>query len=481
VLRLSSLLKDLVTARIDSDIEIETLTTDSREVAPGALFAAIPGAKIDGRKFIADAVAKGAVAVLAPVGTQADVPVIETEEPRRALALLAARFYGAQPKTIAAVTGTNGKTSVAQFTRQIWAALGHPSAALGTLGLIATGFPNEGSLTTPDPVTLHQTIARLKKGGIEHLALEASSHGLYQSRLDGLEISAAGFTNLSRDHLDYHGDMASYFAAKALLFSRVLPEGGTAVINADAPEAEALIAIATSRRQRIIRFGQTGDIAILDRVPGETGQDLTLSLFGATRHVRLPLAGSFQASNALCALGLAIGGGSNPVKALETLAKLEGASGRLQRVASAPSGAPIYVDYAHTPDALETVLVALRPHAKGKLVVVFGCGGDRDPGKRPIMGEIASRLADRAIVTDDNPRTEDAALIRKAVMAGTGPGDVTEIGDREAAIAHAIAGLKADDLLVIAGKGHEQGQIVGKTVIPFDDAEVARRHAGGQA
>ncbi|MBI3516416.1 MAG: UDP-N-acetylmuramoyl-L-alanyl-D-glutamate--2,6-diaminopimelate ligase, partial [Proteobacteria bacterium] len=380
---------------------------------------------------------------------------------------------------IAAVTGTNGKTSVATFTRQIWARLGHHAASLGTLGLVAPDRPPQPTLTTPDPVALHALLAELAADGVDHLAMEASSHGLDQYRLDGVVLSAAGFTNLTRDHLDYHKTMEAYFAAKVRLFERILPRQSCAVLNADSGAYPFLEAVCRRRDQRVISFGTgAADLALRDRRPSATGQDLTLSVFGATELMHLPLAGEFQALNALCALGLVIGSGAEPRNALAQLERLEGVRGRLELAATTPAGAPIYVDYAHTPDALETVLEALRPHADGRLVVVFGCGGDRDPGKRPLMGESAARLADHVVVTDDNPRSEDAAAIRQAVLAGcaraTSDAEIVEVGDRAAAIAEAVDQLEAGDMLVVAGKGHEQGQIVGDTVRPFDDVTVVR-------
>ncbi len=463
---------------LERDPPIAALTADSRAVGPGSLFAALPGTTRDGRDFIPDAVKAGAVAILAPKGTvlpagAEHVALIEDANPRRRLALLAAAFHGAQPERIAAVTGTNGKTSTAQFTRQIWAGLGHKAGAMGTLGLIAPGFPQTGSLTTPDPIALHQTLAEVAKAGVTHLAMEASSHGLDQFRLDGVLVTCAGFTNLTRDHLDYHGTMEAYFQAKAMLFERVMPKGATAVLNADIPEFERLAELCRARKQTVIGFGAQGrELKVLSVDPLPHGQRLELEVFGARRTIEVPLVGRFQVWNALCALGLAIGSGEDPAKAADQLARLEGVRGRLELVARLKNDAAVYVDYAHTPDGLETVLKALRPHTHGRLLCVFGAGGDRDPGKRPMMGEIVARLADRAIVTDDNPRSEEPAAIRSAILAAC-PG-ATEIGDRAQAIAAGVADLGAGDVLVIAGKGHEQGQIVGREVRPFDDATVAR-------
>jgi UDP-N-acetylmuramoyl-L-alanyl-D-glutamate--2,6-diaminopimelate ligase len=373
-----------------------------------------------------------------------------------------------------AVTGTNGKTSVVNFTRQIWACDGRQAASLGTIGLVAPGRVEPGSLTTPDPVTLHRTLAELADARVTHVAFEASSQGLDQYRLDGVRLSAAAFTNLTRDHLDYHGGMEAYWRSKCRLFDAVMAPGGTAVINAASDMAEDLIGRCRQRGHVVLTFGPgQADIRLDNRVPSTAGQDLVISIAQRVYQLHLPLAGSFQADNALAALGLALATGMDPDRAVEALTRLDVVPGRLQKVATTPAGATVLVDYAHTPDGLETALKALRPHTRGRLVVVFGCGGDRDKGKRPMMGRIAAELADRVIVTDDNPRTEDAATIRQEVMAAC-PG-ARNIGDRTEAIREAVAGLAAGDLLVVAGKGHEQGQIVGTTVLPFDDVDVARR------
>ncbi|MBI3452688.1 MAG: UDP-N-acetylmuramoyl-L-alanyl-D-glutamate--2,6-diaminopimelate ligase [Rhodospirillales bacterium] len=459
------------------DPAIAGIAADSRQVAPGYLFAALAGARTDGRRFVADALGRGAAAVLCDISAAAEmpanVPVVAADNPRRALALLAARFYGAQPRTIAAVTGTSGKTSVVAFTRQIWTMLGHKAASLGTLGLIAPHVVRYGSLTTPDPVALHKDLADLTAAGVGHVAMEASSHGLEQFRLDGVRVAAAVFTNLSRDHLDYHGTMDAYFAAKRRLFAEVMAPGGVAVLNADAPEYETLAQLCRQRGHRLVTFGRRGaDIRLTELAPTAHGQKMVFTLDGRPVEIVLPLVAAFQAMNALAALGLVVGCNADPQQATAALAKLEGVPGRLQLVAVRRNGAAIYVDYAHKPDALENVLTALRPHARRQLVVVFGCGGDRDPGKRPMMGTIAARLADKTIVTDDNPRSEDPTKIRAQILAAC-PG-ASDIGARRAAIAAAIADLGAGDVLVIAGKGHERGQIVGDIVHPFDDAETAR-------
>jgi UDP-N-acetylmuramoyl-L-alanyl-D-glutamate--2,6-diaminopimelate ligase len=461
-----------------ANIAITGLTADSRQVRPGYLFAALPGSKQDGRTFIPTAIAQGAAAILVPDGDNlptvpAEVALATAANPRRALALLAARFSGAQPKTIAAVTGTSGKTSTTVFTRQLWSLLGLRAASLGTIGLVAPGYELPDSLTTPDPVELHRMLAELAIRKIDHLAMEASSHGLDQFRLDGVQVTAAAFTNLSRDHLDYHGDMKAYLTAKLRLFSDLLPAGGIAVINADMDVAGDVTQVSKSRRHRLISIGRQGtDIRLIKQTPTHDGQILELELFGHRQEIIFPVAGLFQAYNLLTAMGLVIGSGADPVAAAGMVERLTGVHGRIERVATTPRGGAVYVDYAHKPDALQAVLTALRPHATGKLVVVVGCGGDRDRGKRPIMGEIASRLADRAIITDDNPRTEDPAAIRREVLAGA-PGAI-EIGDRATAIRHAMSDLQQGDVLVIAGKGHETYQIIGTVKHDFDDSQMAR-------
>ena len=468
------------TAILPPGLDLAGLTADSRRVRPRFLFAALSGAKSDGRAFIADAIGKGAVAVLAEPGAEvpAGTVLITDPNPRRRFALMAAAFHRRQPETMTAVTGTNGKTSTAEFSRQIWRHLGLPAASIGTLGIIAEGWDNPGGLTTPDPEALHAALAGLADHGISHACMEASSHGLSQYRLDGVRLKAAAFTNQTRDHLDYHGDMERYAQAKLRLFAEVLPEGAAAVINADSDLAARVEDLAKARRQRVLSVGRRGrEIRLTGAVSLPAGQALRLEVLGRATERLLPLAGGFQASNALAALGLVIACGADPEAATDSLGHLCGVPGRLQLVATTANGAGIYVDYAHTPDALETVLTALRPHAERHLVVVFGCGGDRDPGKRSQMGAIAARLADRVIVTDDNPRGEKAGDIRRAILADC-PG-ASEIGDRAAAIRAAVEALRAGDLLVLAGKGHEQGQIVGTTVLPFDDAAEARRAVAG--
>ncbi|MGE0726275.1 MAG: UDP-N-acetylmuramoyl-L-alanyl-D-glutamate--2,6-diaminopimelate ligase, partial [Alphaproteobacteria bacterium] len=468
-------------AALAYDPEISGIAIDSRAVRPGFLFAALPGTATDGRRFIADAVARGAVAVLAPEGTAlppeaGDAVLLTDANPRRRLAFLAAAFHRRQPEVIAAVTGTNGKTSTADFARQMWTAAGRTAASLGTLGIVGPGVSRPGALTTPDPIALHADLAMLAARGIDRLAIEASSHGLDQHRLDGVRVAHAAFTNLTRDHLDYHGTMDAYRAAKLRLFTEVLAPGGTAVLNADSPEFDLLSARARAAGRRVIGYGRAGrEIALLADAPHGDGQHLAIAIDGRRHEIDLPLVGGFQAMNALAALGLVLADGVAEATALAGLAGLLGAPGRLQRVARL-AGATVYVDYAHTPDALSTALAAVRPHARGRQVCVFGCGGDRDPGKRAGMGAAVARGAEIAIVTDDNPRTEDPSAIRAAAIAGAraAGGAPIEIGDRRAAIGAAMDMLAPGDLLVIAGKGHEAGQTIGDRVLPFEDAAVAR-------
>jgi len=457
--------------------EIAGLTADSRNVKPGYLFAALSGSTLDGRKFIPDAVRRGAVAVLTENGTdpvETDVALIADDNPRRRLALMAARFYGRQPETIAAVTGTSGKTSTVEFVRRIWAALGEKSASLGTLGITTDAGSDGPGLTTPDPVALHAALAGLADRGIDHLAMEASSHGLDQFRLDGVQVGVAAFLNLSHEHLDYHRTMADYLKAKAGLFERVLRADGTAVLSADAPQSAELVEIAAGRGIRVLTFGRAdgADFRMSDWAPTATGQRLTLSHGGLTRTVELPLIGAFQAMNILAATAIAVAAGAAPGRVIDTLETLEGVRGRMELAARHPNGAPVFVDYAHKAEALETVLKAIRPHVAGALHVVFGCGGDRDKGKRPIMGRTAAELADHVYVTDDNPRTENPAQIRAEIMAAC-PG-AAEIGDRAEAIETAIRALGPQDALIVAGKGHETYQIVGTETRDFDDRVAAR-------
>ncbi len=469
-------LGDLVRGqRVDAraaGIDIAGVTADSRKIRHGFLFIAIAGNKADGAQFVDAAVQAGAAAVLAerrPGKLPDGVAFVQSDNARRALALAAAAFYPRQPATIAAVTGTSGKTSVAAFTRQIWSALGQPAASIGTIGVVSPKGETYGSLTTPDPVDLHRTLEKLASEGVTHLALEASSHGLDQFRLDGVRVSAGAFTNLSRDHLDYHPDFEAYLAAKLRLFTEVTVAGGSAVINADSEQAPAVLSAARQRGLKVLTVGRKGDaVRLKDATIDGYAQKMTIEHGGKSYSIKLPLVGAFQIENALIAAGLAIATGGDAPKAFAALEKLVGAKGRLEQV-GAKDGAPIFVDYAHKPDALAKALEALRPYASGKLVVVFGAGGDRDPGKRPLMGAIAEEMADRVIVTDDNPRSEDPAAIRAAIREAASGAD--EVGDRGEAIRAAVAELKRGDVLLIAGKGHESGQIVGDRVIPFSDHE----------
>ncbi len=466
------------------DIDIIGLTADSREVRPGFLFAALPGAKADGRAFIDEAITKGAVAILAPPTVRphdigAGIELLTDPLPRRRLAHFAARFHQGQPDTIAAVTGTNGKTSVTNFVHQIWQQMGHRSAALGTLGLTAPGWDAGAGLTTPDPVRLHESLNLLKQNGINHLAIEASSHGLDQYRLDGVRIAAAAFTNLSRDHLDYHETMDAYLDSKLRLFSELLRDGGTAVVDADSPQYDRIAVIVRSRRLHMLSYGRVrGDIRCSSAVAGTDAWSLTIDAFDTAYNVDFALPGAYQIDNALCALALVIGCGAAPHTVIPLLSRLVGVPGRMQVAGRRRNGGTVIVDYAHTPDALESALRAARPYSRNRLAVIFGCGGDRDSGKRTEMGAAAKRYADSVIVTDDNPRDEDPAAIRAQALAGCP--DAIEIGDRGEAIRVGIAMLETGDILMIAGKGHEQGQTVAGKTYPFDDVTVARAAIAAQ-
>lgn len=485
-MRLIDLLRDdersLLSAEI-AKVEITGLTADSRRVQPGFLFAALAGTHTDGRRYVAEAAHRGAAAILAgsgaperpdnKTGASAAVAFIVDENPRRRFAQMAARFHAGQPEIVAAVTGTNGKTSVVWFLRQIWATLGHSAGSIGTLGVVGPGFHQPGALTTPDPVTLHRMLASMARAGVDRLAIEASSHGLDQHRLDGIDIAAAAFTNLSRDHLDYHDNIEKYLSAKLRLFAELVVDGGACVLCADAPYASAVRACAIGRGLRVVSYGWRGEeLRIVGLEATTNAQRLTVLLDGRRKSIELPLVGDFQAANALAAAGLAIATGASAERVLPTLARLEPVPGRLQQIPRNREGPAVYVDYAHTPDALAAALGALRPQTTGKLGVVFGCGGDRDAGKRPEMGRIAGALADRVIVTDDNPRSEAPEEIRREVLLGCP--DAEEIGDRAEAIARGISSLNSGDVLLVAGKGHETGQIIGSQVLPFDDAQVAR-------
>ncbi len=472
-----------------ADREIFGLTADSRLVEPGYLFAALPSSVADsaisGADFVPEAIRRGAAALLGPPGlaaameTALDIPVIEDEEPRRRLSQLAARFFAEQPETIVAVTGTAGKSSIVEFVRQIWASLGRSGASLGTLGVNSPPLQRKLAHTTPEPVILHEVLRDLAVVGVDRLALEASSHGLEQRRLDGVNVSVAAFTNLSRDHLDYHPDEEAYFQAKLHLFKVVMAPGGTAVLPVGSDLTDRLRAACQAGGHRILTFGAGGDIDLLRRRIVGDGQRLSIAAMGHRGEMELPLIGAFQAENVLCAIALVLACGEDPDAVLAAAARLTGVSGRLQAVGCLAHGGRVYVDYSHKPEALRAAIAALRPHTKGRLIVVFGCGGDRDRGKRPQMGRIAAELADGIVVTDDNPRGEDAAAIRTEVLRGCP--DATEIGDRGQAIATAISWLGPGDVLLIAGKGHETGQEINGVTHPFDDCDMARRVLAGES
>jgi len=470
--KLRDLLPEAATDARLSAIEVAGVTSDSRKVKSGFLFVAIAGAKADGAQFAKQAAAAGAVVVAAeqrPDALPDAAAFVPVKNARRALALAAARFLPRQPKTIAAVTGTSGKTSVAAFTRQIWSAIGYRAASIGTIGVVSPKGEQYGSLTTPDPAELHRTLDQLANEGVTHLAIEASSHGLDQHRLDGVRIAAGAFTNLSRDHLDYHPTIEAYLQAKLRLFEDLIVPDGTAVIGVDDCYAGQVIEAAKMRGLKIFTVGETGsDIKFAGRSIDGFAQIITVQHAGRAYKVKLPLVGAFQVQNAGIAAGLAIATGAEPGPVFSALEKLAGAKGRLE-ITGTHDGAPIFIDYAHKPDALKKALESLRPYAHGKLVVVFGAGGDRDKGKRPIMGRIAAENADLVIVTDDNPRTENPGAIRAAILAGAK--GATEIGDRAEAIRTAVAGLTTGDVLLIAGKGHEPGQIIGDRILPFSDHE----------
>ena len=462
------------------DPEIKGITHDSRCVEQGWLFAALPGSKDNGARYIVDAIQHGAVAILAEPGASIEgagnqVALVTNDNPRRLFAQLASKFYGAQPETLIAVTGTNGKTSVVDFVRQLWAALSFKSVSIGTLGVRGEGLERSGSLTTPDSASLHAELSDLAASGVSHLAMEASSHGLHQSRLDGVRVSAAGFTNLSHDHLDYHKNMEDYLIAKAHLFEDILLPEGSAVLNADVPEFAELKDRVSARGAKIISYGRNAEDIVLKLIePIANGQRVEFELGGESYSVKLPLVGEFQVMNALCALGLVLSEVSLQAQdVVPLLEKLNGVPGRLELIPGHPRGA-VYVDYAHTPDALEKVLVALRPHTQNRLICVMGCGGDRDANKRPLMGKVASAHADMVVVTDDNPRHEDAQKIREEIKSGATEGAVVmTVPKRGEAIISSIQEMADGDVLVIAGKGHEKGQIIGDKVEPFDDVSVA--------
>ncbi len=450
-------------------LHVTGLTADSREVQPGFVFAALPGTVVDGAKFIETAFAKGAVAAVANIGAfKGGGAVVEAANPRQLFSHMAARFFGRQPDLAVAVTGTNGKTSVVAFVRQIWAAMGLRAASIGTIGVVGPSGSEYLAHTTPDPVQMHKLLAKLAEDHVDNLALEASSHGIAQYRLDGIRFSAAAFTNLTRDHLDYHATLEDYFDAKMRLFEELIPVGAPAVINLDTPFGADVVKRAQARGLTVFTVGAHGaDLKLLSSTRDGMGQHLQIQAPRGTHSVYLPLVGDFQTSNALVAAGLVIATGGEETMVLHALESLQGAKGRLDLVGKSETGASVFVDYAHTPDALENAIVSLRPYTDGKLVVVFGCGGDRDKGKRPLMGAIVAKHADVAIVTDDNPRTEDAAIIRAEIMKACPKAQ--NIGDRAGAIRKGVEGLQAGDILLVAGKGHEEGQTVGKSVLPFSD------------
>ncbi|MGL5837743.1 MAG: UDP-N-acetylmuramoyl-L-alanyl-D-glutamate--2,6-diaminopimelate ligase [Sphingorhabdus sp.] len=474
-MRLDSLIGKL--AQSAGETRVTGFAIDHRKVAPGTVFGAFQGASVNGEDYISAAVEAGAVAVVArPEASVSGAVHIADPNPHKAFAHIAAKFFRPFPAQLAAVTGTNGKTSTAEMTRQLWRMAGHSAASIGTLGVTTADERVRTGLTTPDIVTFLSNMAGLAREGVSHAIFEASSHGLDQYRIAGVPVSVVAFTNLSRDHLDYHGTMEAYFEAKMRLFDEVANDDATAVIWADDEWSDRAIARAKQRPLRLITVGEKGQgIRLASREPTQLGQTLEILVQGEGFKVKLPLIGAYQAANALVSAGVAIASGCDAEQVVADLARLQPVRGRLERAAISRSGAPIYVDYAHTPDGLEAAIAALRPHTKGRLILVFGAGGDRDVGKRPLMGEVAARDADLVIVTDDNPRTEDAGLIRSAVMAGAA--GATEIGDRREAIVHGIRKAGADDIVLIAGKGHEVGQIIGDTVYPFDDIEVARECA----
>ncbi len=457
--------------------DITGFAIDHRKVAPGTIFGAFQGAKVNGEDFIEAAIASGAVAVVA----RSSAPVIgavhvKSDNPRKEFAHLAARYFAPFPNIMVAATGTNGKTSTVELTRQLWRMSGLSAASIGTLGITTSDEQVVTGLTTPDVATFLSNLAGLKREGVSHVAFEASSHGLDQHRIEGIKVAAAAFTNLSRDHLDYHGTMEAYFAAKMRLFTDLVSDDGAAVIWSDDAASADVIALAKKRGLRVLTVGTQGEtLKLIDRQIGHLGQNLAVEAEGKTFKIALPLIGAYQVANALTAAGLVIAAGGDTASTLSNLARVQGVKGRLERAVIAKSGAPVYVDYAHTPDALEAAVAALRPHAKGRVILVFGAGGDRDSGKRREMGAIGVRDADVAIVTDDNPRSEDPAAVRRAILAAA-PG-ATEIGDRRAAISAAIAMARADDIVLVAGKGHETGQEIQGIKHPFSDVEVARECA----
>lgn len=456
-------------------IDVTGLTLDSRKVEPGFVFAALPGVSVHGRQFAAKAVASGAVAVLSDAKIDdVNVPVIVDADPAALLARMAKRFHGGQPEHVVAITGTNGKSSTVDFLRQIWEAAGIEGASLGTLGVARKGETVTTGYTTPDSVALHQALHRLKAEGVTHLAMEASSHGLKQRRMEAVDLSIGAFTNLTQDHLDYHPDFEDYFASKARLFTERLPVGAPAIINVDTPWGEQMAELAAGRGLDVVTVGwRGGDLQICEVVPRPASQDIVVKWAGRERAIEVPFVGEFQVLNAVQAAAIALTEGLDADLVFSALAGLEGVPGRLEKVGETRDKAPVLVDYAHTPDGLDKLLRAARPHTRGRVIIVFGCGGDRDPTKRRPMGEIAAAEADLVVVTDDNPRSENPAAIRAQIMQGCPL--ATEIADREAAIRHGVSLLQDGDCLLVAGKGHETGQTIAGTVQPFDDRDVSRR------
>ncbi len=468
-----------VAGQLDNDPHVVGITADSRRVKAGYIFAALPGSVTDGRKFIPKAIENGAVAILTDqqYARAIDLPCIQVEDPRRDLAFAAQKLAGPVPDMVAAVTGTNGKTSVAHFLRQIWQSSGYASASLGTLGVVTAEGARDIHYTTPDPEIMHEELSALVAHGVDHVVLEASSHGLDQRRLDAVGVQVGGFTNLTRDHLDYHKDFSTYLDAKLGLVTRAIRDDGLVVLNADSEVFEAFEAAAKKRGLRVISYGVAGgDLKLLGAIPHSGGQHIEFEYSGKKYSVDLPLVGTFQAANILCALGMAVASGLSMDDAVQGLGDISNVPGRMEHMGETGAGSNVYVDYAHTPDALKTVIEAARPHTSGRLIVVFGCGGDRDTGKRPEMGDIASTLSDIAIVTDDNPRSEEPAVIRSEIMAACE--GAIEIGDRKSAIAEAMKQGARGDLILIAGKGHEEGQVVKGETLPFSDREVCRELLG---
>ena len=464
-------------AGVANDSTVTGFALDHRKIAAGNIFGAFRGSRFNGEDFIAEAVRRGAVAIVAGRDARVEGAVrLTADEPRKLFAELAARYFAPYPETVVAVTGTNGKTSTVELTRQLWRMAGHRSASIGTLGVTTADEQVKTGLTTPDIVTFLSNMAGLGRMGISHVAYEASSHGLDQYRAEGVPVRAAAFTNLSRDHLDYHANMDSYFAAKMRLFDEVVEEGGTAVVWTGDPKSAEVIERARRRGLKLVTVGPEAEtIALVRRASTPLGQQLVLRHEGKEHKLNLPLIGAYQVNNVLTAAGLVLATGGDWAQTLAGMGRVSPVRGRLERAVISRAGAPVYVDYAHTPDAVEAAIAALRPHVEGKLITVLGAGGDRDEGKRPEMGAVAARFSDAVIVTDDNPRSEDPAAIRRAVLDGAP--QATEIGDRREAIAAAIAMAHAGDIVLVAGKGHEQGQIIGDQVLPFDDVTVARECA----